>query len=75
MSKLTLSDVLTADPDFDNFCAAKVESLSPTGYRLISRNGILSLQGYFRWEQGSMGGGEWRDIPTVFENIDSEDYL
>lgn len=44
---------------------ARVESNDPTAYRLARRNGELILQGAYRWQQGSMGGFEWRDIPIV----------
>jgi hypothetical protein len=53
-----------------SICAARVERGAPDAYRLAryrtSEGAVhLKLQGYFWWWQGSEGGGEWRDIPTV----------
>ena len=46
--------------------AARVETGSPIGYRLTRDTcGVLTLQGAYHWRQGSDGGHEWRDIPTV----------
>lgn len=42
-----------------------VENNNPVAYRLARRNGELILQGAYQWQQGSMGGHEWRDIPIV----------
>jgi len=47
------------------FMASRVESLTPTAYRLVKRNGELLLQGAYQWTQGVNGGVEWRDIPTI----------
>ena len=38
---------------------------SPAAYRLARRKGELILQGAYRWQQGSMSGFEWRDIPII----------
>ena len=57
--------------------ANRIEYGTPVAYRLRryfktirypdSHGGgyELVLQGAFKWEQGSEGGIEWRDIPTV----------
>lgn len=45
--------------------SARVESNDPAAYRLARRSGELILQGAYRWQQGSMAGFEWRDIPIV----------
>ena len=51
-----------------NICAARIESCAPSEYRLKrSRGWEIVLQGCFTWRQGSEGGFEWRDIPTVEE--------
>lgn len=47
--------------------AARVGSYTPAAYRLIQRAGELTLQGCYIWQQGEMGGKDWRDIPTVNE--------
>ena len=46
---------------------ARVESLTPSAYRLGKRqDGVLVLQGAYTWHEGlSKQGYEWRDIPTV----------
>ena len=38
---------------------------SPTAWRLARRNGELILQAGSMWTQGSEGGVEWNDVPTV----------
>jgi hypothetical protein len=43
-------------------------SSTPSAYRLVRRNGELTLQGCFTWRSESCGGLEWRDIPTVTED-------
>ena len=46
--------------------ALKVYAFKPHDYRLARKlNGDLVLQGYFPWSQGSVGGGDWKDLPTV----------
>ena len=47
---------------------AKV-TYSPTSWRLARRNGELILQAGSIWVQGSEGGVEWSDVPTV--NLDT----
>ena len=42
-----------------------IHQTDPAAYRLARRNGELILQGAYRWQQGSMGGHEWVDIPIV----------
>ena len=42
---------------------------SPSAWRLGLRNGELILQSGSCWVQGSEGGVEWSDVPTV--NLDS----
>ena len=44
---------------------ARIESSTPSSYRLVRRNGVLILQGAFQWQEGSDAGWTWRDIPTV----------
>lgn len=48
----------------------RVENLTPVLYRLVKRDGVLTLQGLFEWCEGSCGGHEWKDIPTI--NLDEE---
>ena len=38
---------------------------SPSSWRLGLRNGELILQSGSCWVQGSEGGVEWSDVPTV----------
>ena len=38
---------------------------SPTAWRLARRNGELILQAGSIWTQGTEGGVEWNDLPTV----------
>lgn len=48
--------------------AARTEELMPSGFRLCrKKNGELVLQGCFKLSQGSCGGFEWRDLPTIDE--------
>lgn len=52
--------------------AARIEEIVPSGFRLCrKKTGELVLQGCFKWSQGTSGGFEWRDLPTV-EESDSE---
>lgn len=67
---LNQNDLLTLPINLGKIGAARMEYTIPSGYRLVNRNGNISLQGYFRWEQGSLGGGDWKDIPTVIEGSD-----
>lgn len=47
---------------------ARVEHGVASGFRLCKKlNGDLVLQGCFQWSQGTEGGFEWRDLPTVTE--------
>ena len=45
--------------------AARQVTHHPTSWRLARRNGELILQAGSRWTQGSEGGFEWNDVPTV----------
>lgn len=45
-------------------------SSSPTAWRLGRRNGELVLQAGSIWCQGTEGGIEWSDVPTV--DLDNE---
>jgi hypothetical protein len=50
--------------------AARLEKGTPESYRLVRYRADddaieLKLQGCYLWWQGSAGGHEWRDIPTV----------
>jgi len=38
-------------------------------YRLVKKNGVLTLQRAWGWVNGKDGGIDWQDIPTV--DIDS----
>ena len=42
----------------------RIESCLATAYRLVRRNGELTLQGCFTWRSDQDVGFEWRDIPT-----------
>lgn len=48
-----------------NLGEVTTQSLYPVCYRLGVRNGTYVLQGMFTWQQGDIGGQEWRDIPTI----------
>ena len=48
--------------------AAKVRSNQPVAYRLMQKiDGTIVLQGAFYWTEGSNGGHDWEDIPTIIE--------
>jgi hypothetical protein len=48
--------------------ATKVRSNQPVAYRLMQKeDGTLVLQGAFYWIEGSNGGHDWEDIPTIIE--------
>jgi hypothetical protein len=52
-----------------NIAAAKVRSNQPVAYRLVQKvDGTLVLQGAFNWTEGSNGGYDWEDIPTIKES-------
>jgi len=42
-----------------------MESTSPVSFRLARKAGELVLQGMYTWQEGSLYGHDWRDIPTV----------
>jgi hypothetical protein len=51
-----------------NVIASKVRSSQPVAYRLVQKtDGTTILQGAFYWTQGSNGGHDWEDIPTIIE--------
>ena len=51
-----------------NIAAAKVRSNQPVAYRLLQKlDGTIVLQGAFYWTEGSNGGHDWEDIPTILE--------
>jgi hypothetical protein len=51
-----------------NIAAAKVRSNQPVAYRLMQKaDGTMILQGAFYWTEGSNGGHDWEDIPTIIE--------
>jgi len=53
----------------NNIAAAKVRSNQPVAYRLVQKvDGTLVLQGAFYWTEGSNGGHDWEDIPTIKES-------
>lgn len=48
--------------------AARVQSNQASAYRLVQKlDGTTVLQGAFLWTEGSNGGHEWKDIPTIIE--------
>lgn len=49
------------------YTASRIDDPIPCNFRLVRRGNELILQGWFRWCQGSDGGFEWRDIPTIIE--------
>jgi len=52
-----------------NIAAAKMRSNQPVAYRLVQKvDGTLVLQGAFYWTEGSNGGHDWEDIPTIKES-------
>lgn len=53
-----------------NTTSQRVENNIPVAYRLKrTKSGDIILQGLFTWMQGWEGGAEWRDIPTVEEDV------
>lgn len=51
-----------------NVIASKVRSNQPVAYRLVQKtDGTMVLQGAFYWTEGSNGGHDWEDIPTIIE--------
>ena len=51
-----------------NIVAARVRSNQPVAYRLMQTiDGPMVLQGAFYWTEGSNGGHDWEDIPTIIE--------
>ena len=51
-----------------NIVAARVRSNQPVAYRLMQKiDGTMVLQGAFYWTEGSNGGHDWEDIPTIIE--------
>ena len=51
-----------------NMGAAKMRSNQPIAYRLMQKSdGTMVLQGAFYWTEGSNGGHDWEDIPTIIE--------
>ena len=48
--------------------ASKVKSMQASSYRLLQKtDGTTVLQGAFYWTEGSNGGHDWEDIPTIIE--------
>lgn len=48
--------------------ADRVRSNQPVAYRLMQKaDGTMVLQGAFYWTEGSNGGHDWEDIPTIIE--------
>jgi hypothetical protein len=43
---------------------------TPSAYRLVRHNGELTLQGCFTWRSEKGMDFEWRDIPTVTEDLE-----
>lgn len=58
-----------ANPKEKDKTVTRTQSLIPSQYRLVNRNGILTLQGLFQWTEDNCGGVDWMDIPTVYENV------
>ena len=47
--------------------ASRFESIKPSDYRLAKKlDGTLILQGYYAWQEGTLNGGDWKEIPTVY---------
>ena len=59
--------VTTTTTIFGNVTDAKSVSTRPVEYQLVKRGVEYVLQGKYAWVQGSCGGFEWRDMPTVVE--------
>lgn len=58
-----------------NVAPARVESSTPNMFRMACYpEGITRIQGAYAWSEGSIGGVEWRDIPTVFVDMDGKEY-
>lgn len=56
--------------------AARTEESNPTGLRVAMHpNGVTTIQGAFRWWQGSDGGITWRDLPVVQVDFDGKEIL
>ncbi len=61
---------MTTKPILQTGCAEIVSpgtfvSNHAVAYRFARRKGELILQGAYRWQQGSMSGFDWRDIPII----------
>jgi hypothetical protein len=51
-----------------NVIASRVQHNQASAYRLFQKlDGTTVLQGAFLWTEGSNGGHEWKDIPTIIE--------
>lgn len=62
--------MFAADTNGFQILPLRTESVEPSAYRLAryrtSGGAVhLKLQGAYRWTEGTNGGCEWRDIPTV----------
>ena len=55
----------TGTADQSSINSTYIVDYGASSYRLVRRNGELTLQGYFQWTRGSEGGFTWKDIPTV----------
>lgn len=62
--KPTKELITIADTGLYPLVAARLTH-SPISWRLARRNGELILQAGSIWTQGSEGGIEWNDVPTV----------
>ena len=68
MTKLDMTTTLKEGFYISNIGAAKVRSNQPVAYRLMQKaDGTMVLQGAFYWTEGSNGGHDWEDIPTIIE--------
>ena len=45
------------------------EKCAPDAYRLIKRGVEYILQGAYFWQEGYDYGHNWRDIPTIIEEV------
>lgn len=64
-----INELIVSDTQSITISPAKITDKFPTCYRLVmttdgNGNDIPELQGYFRWQEGSKYGGEWKSLET-----------
>jgi hypothetical protein len=67
---MTIADFKTPPCGTAELVPIRWKSTAPISFRLGRRQGVLVLQGCFQWGEGTTGGYEWRDLPTI--DLDAE---